>query len=132
MSKENVATVRAVFEAVNRGEFDQALEQLPEEFVADWSSSDRPESGVFRGREEIKKVFEFAMEPWSEWDWFESEIIAVGDVVIRVGGLRARGEGSGLEVVARGAQVWTFREGIAVSVKVSPKQSRGPRSHRAG
>jgi ketosteroid isomerase-like protein len=116
-SEKNIATVRAIFEAVNRGKLDEALAHVPEDFVADWSDSDRPESGVFRGREEIKRIFEFAMEPWAESEWFESEVITTKDIVVRVGGFRARGKGSGLEVVARGAMVWRFRNGEPVSFK---------------
>jgi ketosteroid isomerase-like protein len=118
MSEENVATVRAIFEAVNRGDLDDAVERLPEDFVADWSASIAPESGVYRGRQELRRVFERTGESWAEADYFESEIIDAGDLVVRVGGLRARGKGSGVEVTARGTQVWTFRDGTPVSVRL--------------
>jgi ketosteroid isomerase-like protein len=118
MSKENVATVRAIWDAVNRGDPDAALERLPEDFVVDWSASVAPESGVYRGRDEIKRVFERTNESWSEAEFFESEIIDAGDLVVRVGGLRARGKGSGAEVTAHGTQVWTFRDGTPISVRL--------------
>jgi ketosteroid isomerase-like protein len=105
VSEENVATMRAIFEAVNRGDLDDTVARIPEEdFVADWSESVAPERGVYRGRDEV--------------EYFESEIIDAGDLVVRVGGLRARGTGSGAEVTARGTQVWRFRGGTPISVRL--------------
>ncbi|HSD22964.1 MAG TPA: nuclear transport factor 2 family protein [Solirubrobacterales bacterium] len=118
MSEENVATVRAIWEAVNSGDIDEAFEYAPDDFVADWSGSEAPESGVYRGRDAVKARFERTLEVWSEMEYFETEIIDAGDQVVRVGGVRARGRGSGAEVMAQGAQVWTFRDGKPVSVRL--------------
>ena len=116
MSDENVATARAIWDAVNRGAIDEAFRHVPEDFVLDWSASHAPESGIYRGQEDVKRAFEGTLEAWSEIEYFETEIIDAGDHVVRVGGTRARGKGSGAEVTARGAHVWTFREGTPVSV----------------
>jgi len=118
MSEENVATVRAIWDAVNRGDLDEAFSHAPDDFEADWSSSEAPEGGVYRGREQVRKLFEATLDAWSEIDYFETEIIDAGDHVVRVGGVRARGSGSGVEVTAHGAQVWTFRDGTPVSVRL--------------
>lgn len=118
MSEENVATVRAVWDAVNRGDLDEAFSHAPDDFVADWSASQAPEASVQRGRENARDAFERTVDAWSEIDYFETEIIDAGDHVVRVGGVRARGHGSGAEVVAHGAQLWTFREGTPVSVRL--------------
>jgi ketosteroid isomerase-like protein len=117
MSEENVAIVRAIFDALNRGDLDEALAHLPEGFVLDWSAANSPETGVYRSREEIRGAFERFTEPWSDFEWFEAEIIDTGDLVVRAGGIRGRGEGSGAEVSARGAAVWAFREGTPVSLR---------------
>lgn len=118
MSEENVATIRAIFEAVNRGDLDAASTHLPAEFVADWSASLAPESGVYRGRDEVRRALAWTTGSWSEWEYFEDEIIDAGAQVVRVGGIRARGKGSGAEVTAHGAQLWTFRQGRPVSVRL--------------
>ena len=118
MSEENVATVRAIWDAVNRGDLDEAFKYAPDDFVADWSSSEAPESGVYRGREAVKARFERTVEVWSEMEYFETEIIDSGDQVVRVGGVRARGRGSGAEVSAEGAQIWTFQGGTPTSVRL--------------
>ena len=118
MSEKNVATVRAIWDAVNRGDIDEAFKYAPDDFVADWSSSEAPESGVYRGRDEVKARFERTREVWSEMEYFETEMIDAGDQVVRVGGVRARGRGSGAEVSAQGAQVWTFQGETPISVRL--------------
>ena len=118
MSEENVATVRAIWDAINRGDIDEAFSYAPEDFVLDWSASNAPESGVYRGVEAVKRALEGTLEAWAEVEYFESEIIDHGDHVLRVGGVRAKGKGSGAEVVAHGAQVWKFKDGTPVSVRL--------------
>jgi ketosteroid isomerase-like protein len=118
MSEQNVATVRALWDAINRGDLDEAFAYAPDDFVLDWSASEAPESGIYRGREAARQAFEKTREAWGEIEYFESEIIDAGDLVVRVGGVRAKGKGSGAEVAAQGAQVWTFREGTPVSVRL--------------
>jgi ketosteroid isomerase-like protein len=125
MSEQNVATVRAIWDAVNRGDLDEAFAYAPDDFVADWSASEAPESGVYRGRETVRRFFEKTLDAWSEIDYFETEIIDVGEQVLRVGGTRARGKGSGAEVTAQGAQVWTFRGGTPVSVRLYQTREEG-------
>jgi ketosteroid isomerase-like protein len=125
MSEENVAIVRAIWDAVNRGNLDEAFEYTPDDFVADWSGSEAPESGVYRGREAVKGRFRRTVEVWSELEYFETEIIDAGEQVLRVGGVRARGRGSGAEVMAQGAQVWTFRDGTPISVRLYQSKEQG-------
>ena len=130
MSEENEATIRAGWEAINRGDLDAAMAHLPADFVADWSASLGPESGVFRGRDEARRAFAATTESWSEIEYFEDEIIDAGDQVVRAGGVRARGKGCGAYVAARGAQLWTFRKGTPVSVRLY--QSRDEALEAAG
>ena len=118
MSAENVATVRAIWDAVNRGDLDEALSHAPDDFLFDWSASEAPERGVYRGPEAIRQAVEGTQDAWSEVEYFESEIIDAGDRVVRVGGIRAKGKGSGVEVTAHGAQVWTFKGATPVSVRL--------------
>ncbi len=117
MSEQNVAMIRGVFDAFNRGELDESVAQMPDDFVADWSASISPDIGVYRGPEEIGRLLREVRSAWSEIEYFETEIIDRGDVVIRVGGIRATGKGSGAEVTARGAQVWRFDGDEPVSIR---------------
>ena len=111
----NVAAVRAFFETVNRGDLDDAVASLDPEVEFDWTRSRSPERGVYRGREEVKRLYERFIDSWTEREFFETEIFECGDAVVRVGGFRGRGKGSGAETSASAAIVWSFRGGRAVS-----------------
>jgi ketosteroid isomerase-like protein len=115
MTPANVTAVRAFFEAVNRGALDDAIAPLDPEVEFDWTRSRSPERGVYRGREEVKRLYERFIESWTECEFFESEILESGDAVVRVGGFHGRGKGSGVETRASAAIVWSFRGGRAIS-----------------
>jgi ketosteroid isomerase-like protein len=119
MSQENIEIVRAITEAINRGDLDQALEAAHEQLEADWSNSIAPHGGVYRGRERVREAFEAFLEAWEEFRWDLQEIIEVDEArVIVVNRVRGRGRGSGVEVDATGAQLWTITGGEIRSVKL--------------
>ena len=114
VSEENVETVRRIFELVNQGAFDELAAFTPADFELDLSRSRGLNTRVYRA-EESSRLWEGLTEAWAEYEFFETEMIDAGDIVVRVGGLRGRGKGSGLEVEAEGASVWSFRDGSLIS-----------------
>jgi ketosteroid isomerase-like protein len=118
MSEENVAIVRAVWDAIARGDLDEAAALIPEHFVFDNTNSEGPDGQVFSGRESIKAFIAGNQEVWDDLEIFELECIDAGDQVIRVGGMRGRGKGSGVPVEAVGAQVVEFKDGVPVSARL--------------
>jgi ketosteroid isomerase-like protein len=119
MSQENVEIVRATTEAINRGDLDQALEAAHEDFEADWSNSIAPHGGVYQGRERVRELFAAFLEAWEEFRWDLQEIIEVDEArVLAVNRVRGGGRGSGVEVDATGAQLWTITGGEVCSVKL--------------
>ena len=119
MSQENVEIVRATIDSINRRDLDQALEAAHEDFEADWSNSIAPHGGVYRGRERVRELFEAFLEAWEEFRWDLQEIIEVDEArVVVVNRVRGRGRGSGVEVDATGAQLWTITGGEVRSVKL--------------
>jgi ketosteroid isomerase-like protein len=115
MSEENVEFVRQLFDLVNRGDLEGLAAVVPPHFELDFSASRGLNSKVYRGPGEISQLFADIPEAWSEYELFESEMIDAGDTVIRVGGVRGRGRGSGIEVMAEGATVWRFDGGTPAS-----------------
>jgi ketosteroid isomerase-like protein len=125
MASENVELVRSYFAAANgegiRGlmrRVGPVLDALGPDFELDLSRSRSPEAGVYRGPEEIKSMFRQRGEAWSQIEAFETEIIDGGDVVVRVGGFRAVGDYSGIELTAQGATVWRFENGAPRSMRL--------------
>jgi ketosteroid isomerase-like protein len=119
MSQENIEIVRTIIASINRRDLDQALVAAHEDFEADWSNSIAPHGGVYRGRERARALFEAFLEAWEEFRWDVQEIVEVDEArVVVVNRVRGRGRGSGVEVDATGAQVWTIAGGKVRSVKL--------------
>jgi ketosteroid isomerase-like protein len=94
------------------------LDQLDPDFELDLSRSISLERGIYRGPEEIKRMFRLRGEAWSQIESFETEIIDAGDVVVRIGGFRTVGDYTGIELAAQGATVWRFEDGNPVSMRL--------------
>ena len=120
MSRENVEVVRSSIDSINEGDLDRVHEAIHEDFEADWSNSIGPHGGgVYRGREQARALFESFLEAWEEFRWEPEEIIQVDEArVIVVNHIRMRGRGSGVEVDATGAQLWTISGGKVRSLKI--------------
>jgi ketosteroid isomerase-like protein len=114
MGEERIAAVRRYFEALEHTDFEGALELLDENFEFDYSRSRGPLQGVYRGKADLKRWYENFVEAFSEFEAIETEIVEVDDRVLRVGGFRARGRGSGVEATAFGATAWSFRGNVPI------------------
>jgi ketosteroid isomerase-like protein len=120
MSRENVEIVRSSIDSINERDLDRVDEAVHEDFEADWSNSIGPHGGVaYQGREQARELFESFLEAWEEFRWEPEEIIEVDETrVIVVNHIRMRGRGSGVEVDATGAQLWTISGGKVRSLKI--------------
>jgi ketosteroid isomerase-like protein len=117
MSLENVEVVRRIIDAINRRDIDAVVERVTDDFVADWSNSRGLLSGVYRARDQAREAFELFLEPWDSLRWEPEELIELGDDrVLTVSRLQMRGRGSGVEVNAGGASIWTIRDGRAAAI----------------
>ena len=78
-------------------------------FEVDLSRAVGPWRGVF-GLDQIRRVMGEYLETW-ESAWLEPhEFIEAGDLVVVPGTMHVKGR-DGIEVVSRGALVWTIRNG---------------------
>jgi ketosteroid isomerase-like protein len=117
VSEENVEIVRRHLARINEGDFDAALADLAAGAELDWSASEGPESGVYRGLEEWRKWVTSWLEAWTDLRLDVTEVIDVPpDTVVSAGHTRLRGRASGVEVAAFGAFVWTLRDRRVTSV----------------
>lgn len=115
VSDAGIQAVIASYEALNRGDIDATVSVLAPD--AEWHESDAlPDAGVFRGREAVRSFLERFLESWQELHQEIEEVVAEGDRVALMIHLTARGRGSGAEVDARYAHVWTLndKEGVRV------------------
>ena len=109
MSQENVEIVKAAIDAYNREDWDAYFKDLAPGFELDFSRAVGPWRGVF-GLDQARRVMEEIREAW-ESAWLEPhEFIEAGDLVVVPGTQHVKGR-DGIEVAARGAFVWTIRNG---------------------
>lgn len=118
MSEGNAEKVRKVFEALSRGDLDAALAGATNDFEVDWTNSIGLLNGVYRGRDEVREVFEhYWVTPWDRIRFTVKEAIEVGDeAVVVVSTAHMRGRESGVEVEGTGASVWTLSDGRLAKV----------------
>jgi ketosteroid isomerase-like protein len=112
---DDAEIVRSAYERLNEGDVESALAVLDAD--AEWCEhSDLPEAGLYRGRDAIRAFLVSFLESWEEFHQ-ETEDLLTGDgcvlVVLRS---RVRGAGSGINVEARYAHLWTMRDGHGVRV----------------
>ena len=119
MASENVEIVRQCFESLSRGDIERALTDASEDFEMDWSNSVGPASGIYRGKDEVREIWESYLDSFATVHWEPIEIKELDDSTVVVAShFRARGRGSGIDVDAKGAQLWVFADGVAVSVQL--------------
>ncbi len=124
MSQENVEIVRRSVVLWSQGDVVGALEVATDDVVMDWSNSIGPAKGVYRGKEAVRRFWIAFVDAFDEMRWDLEEVIEVdGSRVIAVNHFRARGRGSGIDVNALGAQLWTISEGKARSIKLYQSKS---------
>jgi ketosteroid isomerase-like protein len=116
---ENADAVQRVVEAINRVDLEGFADAVTEDFEIDFSNSRGPMNGVYRGRDQAREFVESFLEPWASLEFEMIEITELQDGrVMQVGELRSRGSESGAEVGARGATIWTVRDGKVSAVKL--------------
>jgi ketosteroid isomerase-like protein len=119
MTPDTAPIVGRMIDAFNRGDIDAVLEESSQDFEFDFSNSRGPLSGVYRGHAETRGFLTSFFEPWATLDVNLEEIVELGsDRVLTVSEIRTRGQGSGAEVNATGAMVWTIRDGEVAAAKM--------------
>ncbi len=111
MSQENVEIARRVYEGWSRGDFSEGEVFDPDvEFeMVDW-----PHPARSRGVEEMQRTWQTTLSAWDDFRAEPDDFIDYGDNVLVLNSIRGRGKGSGAEVSAQTATVWTFEAGRVV------------------
>jgi ketosteroid isomerase-like protein len=119
MSQENVELVKRFEESWAASDLDAALECVHAEMEFDWSDSMGPFAGTYRGRDGLTRFWTEMLEAWEHFSPKMEEVVDIGpNRLITLDVVRGRGKGSGVDIEARGAMLWTFREGKIVRAKM--------------
>ena len=126
MGQRNVELVRSSLDGWNRGDVDAWLRAAHRDI--EWISEvvtrvEGPEA-VYRGTAEMRRYWE---EWHSVWDLTieVSEIRDLGDTVLALARIRARGDASGIDLERPVAYVFEFHQGLARKVRayLDPQQA---------
>jgi ketosteroid isomerase-like protein len=120
MSEENVAAVKAGFDALEHGDVEELLELIHPEFEFTTPATLSVEPDTYRGEEGVRRYFDSFYEAMDEVRFIPDEFIDAGDRVVVPVHVRARGKETGLEVEQRIFQVWSVRDGKASRVEIFP------------
>jgi ketosteroid isomerase-like protein len=113
MSDENIAVLRAFYEALNRGDWDAAKTRLSPDL--EWEPDRRhPSAGTFRGPDGMRRFLEEMDAPFEHTVIEVEDILAGGDKLVGLLRIRRRPRGSSAEVDIRIGEVWTVRDGQLV------------------
>jgi ketosteroid isomerase-like protein len=118
VSEENVEAVRRVYERWGRGDFSGSVE-LFEPDVVFVIGSGFPDSGSYRGLDEIATYMRGFLEPWDRITIAAEELADAGDAVIATVLQSGVGIGSGVPTEFRYIQEWTFRDRRVVRLENS-------------
>lgn len=121
MSQADIGTLRVVYEAFNRGDWDAATRFARPEF--EFQTADRVVNpGTYRGPEEARRFFEDMFEAFEEVVVEAEEFFERGDQIVVFILARLRPAGSSAVMENRIGHLWTMREGKASRLEVFPRR----------
>ena len=120
MSQENVETIREMFAILNERGVGAATEAFGDLLAADFEleeAAELPDPEAYTGREAFIDNMAKLEESFEELRMEPLEIVDLGEKVIVVVSMSGRGQGSSVPVEMTFAQLWSLREGKAVSLR---------------
>ena len=123
MAQENAELVRRAYEVFIEGGPEAVISAgiWSPKIVFDFSPSDIPGLGVYRGHDEVRAFFEedwFGAFPFEEWEVEVDELVIHGDQVIAISRQRGRGGSSGAAAELEQGIIFTLRDGEVVRAEI--------------
>jgi ketosteroid isomerase-like protein len=117
MSEENVEAFKRALDAANRQDIEAALEEIDPE--VEWHAAIQTlgEAGVYRGHEALRELNRSFSGAFAEVEYEFPEIRDLGDRVLAVGRMRARGLESGVATESPWAFLVRFKNGKVIWVR---------------
>jgi ketosteroid isomerase-like protein len=123
MSQADIETLRAGYEAFNRGDWDVIVRDAHPDF--ELRTADRVTNpGTYRGPDEARRFFEDLFEPFEQVVTEPQEFFERGDRIVVLVLVRSRPRGSSAVVENRIGHLWTMRDGKAVGFQIFPERDK--------
>jgi uncharacterized protein len=113
MSGENVEVVRKVVDEWNRRDVDALIARATEDF--EWHPvlvESVEGGGVFRGHDGFREFLREWNSTWETWKLEAEEIRDLGEQVLVLTRVHAKGRGSGIVLDQSAAHLFEFRDGL--------------------
>jgi ketosteroid isomerase-like protein len=123
MSKPKVQVVSDALDAWNRGDVDAMVEDTSPDFEFVPAIAAGVEGGSVRGPDEFRQFFRDLEETWETFRLEPEEFREIGDQVLGVARLKAKGRGSGVELDQPVFAVTWFRDGKRVRTQTFLEES---------
>ena len=117
MSEEDIKTLRLVYGAAGRQDWNAALEAMDSNI--EWKSV---LAGTHHGHDEVRRFFEDMTAPFEKTVFEPEEFFDHGDQIVVFVRMRVRPSGSDAFVENRVGHLWTMREGKAVRCRTFPRR----------
>ena len=122
MSQENVEIVRAIYEAMNRGDWDAAFRDADPDFKL--VTQRGPNAGTHRGRPTVQAFLQDYRAAFDTWVVEPEQFLEAGDQVVAIVKPRVRPKGTSTEFAVRNGHIWTIRDGVVVSMHSFPEPEK--------
>lgn len=121
----NVEIVRSILRAWNEGDVDLIVASMSEDAELVPLRA-QLEGTSYRGREGARAFWDDMHAEWVDLDLLIDEIHDLGDLVLVLGGLVARGRASGIDIDVPIGQLWRLRDGAVTWMKAysDPAEAR--------
>jgi uncharacterized protein len=123
MSRENVETLRSVYEAISRDDWDAVVEVAEPDFEL-VPPSQSPSGAPLRGVEETRAWFNDQQETVGDLSLEVEELIEVEALIAALIRLRIRPHGADADLELRIAHLWTLRDGRLIRCEVFPEREK--------
>ena len=132
MARDNVETLRRVYEGFARGDFRSTLDIYDPHVVLvsayvqldDPNISWRDVEGAYWGVDGLRDYMRKVLELWSSVTIEAEEIIEAGDSVVAAIRMNVVGRESGVPVELTAFHIWTFRGGSVIRLEVVPTREQ--------
>lgn len=125
-----MSLIRESYEALNQGRFDWVADHVPPDFeLVPTPFSDISET--FVGPDGVSQFYAELAEAWETVRTDVDEVVDLGDRVVVLGRIHNRGRGSGIEVDAVAAHLWTVEDGVPMRVELIGDREEALRRGRA-
>jgi ketosteroid isomerase-like protein len=123
VSEENVEIVRRGIVAFNRQDLEASLALRSTDAELDWSRSNGPLKGVYRGHREFMAFWDVFWSTFEDVQLENHGFTEAGSEVVYSNTAHIRGR-DGIEVVAKSALVFTIEDGLQIRLEMFQVQAQ--------